>query len=1538
MIPEETCLRKVDTRRPELPLDLHCDSNCTETSPTFWTGQRYTQVDMCVKGAHGGNCAQVDSVKLTHSLEDADGNSATTDDTKLFLTGLQRTGYDPGPPQTDPAPDSSITLPPVTFTPVMKLNRHLPGTESAMPHFRIGSVKDEFGRQVDVTYDTPHECPDPLPVPPTWDANTANCFPQMWAPTGGTPTFRAFNKYVVTKVEVTDTTGGSPDMVTDYFYGDMIDDTGGAPQTWSTPRDQPEAAWHHDMDPYLPQAYQSWSEWRGYQDVLVVQGTTRTRYKVFRGMDDDQIPTGTRTVNLTSFDGTVTDTPDSNWLAGRVLDQMSLRADGSPEHGTVHGFHAVKTVDVPCTPSPACEDTQLADARFVAENDTVVRRRTPAGGTVFRRQRTQTTFNGDHQPEDVIEHGWTDGPAGDERCTRTEYATNTTTYLLDYPERVTRYDNGTTCSGTAIGRTETAYDGLAVGAAPTEGSPTTSRVQISTSPSPAGTWSTTSTTYDALGRAHEVTDPNGHTTTTTYGDLSDDPGFPDRVRVTNHLGHQTDTRLVLVRQIPLWTEDANDKRTTYAYDALGRVTSVVQPTEAATGDASWQFSYDIEPDRDEVPVIRTRQLQDGTGSGARYLDSWVLYDSLLRERQTHTPSPESGKVIVANTTYHGRGLVATTNVPEAVTATAGDALVATPGGGWGNRTETSYDHLGRGTETEFYASATLQRTTATSYTHDSVVVDPEVGGNTRTTSDGLGRSIEVAEHDGTAYRATTYSYDMADRLVSVTDPADNTIAYTYDMAGRRTAMDDPDAGDWQYGYDPAGNQTSVTDALTETVHTVYDELNRPTHRRQDNPTTGPVLATWDYDNTGELGLLDRSTRHQGADQWVVDVTGYDDRNRPTGREWDIPASLIAFTDYTVTYGYDAADHPTTVGYPAVGSLAAETVTTTYDDLGLPDLLTGATGYVSVSAYDNRGRPSLFGYGSPTLHMGKHWAYDSLQRLSHTQTAATIGNVTQTRDIGYDQADNVTERDTDLAGAAFKECFGYDQRHRLTTAYTTTPATDCSTATNKGTGAHPYNHTYTYTHDGNLLSRTEGATTIDYTYPTGGPSSVRPHAPTDVGNDDYTWNANGNQATRTVGGQLNTLEWDTEHRLAAVDDPDGDSSFTYDADGNRLLRQTPIGTTLYIEGHEITAPTGGGPLTAVRSYAIDGQPVATRTPTGLDYLVTDNQGTLEQTIPAGSTTAEHTRTYLPYGKLRTGGQPDTDHTWIGQIEDDSTQLSYLNARYYDPSAGVFTAPDPLADSDRPRTLNPYGYAIGNPVGNIDPDGTIPLECTTKEISCRTVGRSGLETAPSGGLIDEDEVATLLPDEYETWLGAEGVDLPVDLPLVSQNATEAEWAMCGGWKNIGNLFSKCYITNATRLLVWRASPRNDPENARVHMILSALTTIMAGDGDIAKDLLDAHENIYKGELYGEFGANRQMDLINNRLGMRIGMEVLQGRSGDEDADDMGSAIGGLSSPGPALPVGDISRSISDQLISEQERQEIDRLVEHYIATETAVWLEP
>ncbi|MGW4795021.1 RHS repeat-associated core domain-containing protein [Nonomuraea sp. NPDC004297] len=186
---------------------------------------------------------------------------------------------------------------------------------------------------------------------------------------------------------------------------------------------------------------------------------------------------------------------------------------------------------------------------------------------------------------------------------------------------------------------------------------------------------------------------------------------------------------------------------------------------------------------------------------------------------------------------------------------------------------------------------------------------------------------------------------------------------------------------------------------------------------------------------------------------------------------------------------------------------------------------------------------------------------------------------------------------------------------------------------------------------------------------------------------FDWNQLGQLTRAVVGGQETTM--------------------VYDADGQRLLRRAPGGTTLYLDGTEVTL--SGGQVTAKRHYATsDGATIALRDGTGVTWLLSGLHGSQQLAVTAdGQVSRER---YLPFGQRRGADDlPFTDRGWLGKTEDGSTGLTYLSARYYDPAIAKFISVDPLLDMTTPEWANPYSYAGNDPIGQADPDGLRPDHC-------------------------------------------------------------------------------------------------------------------------------------------------------------------------------------------------------------------------------------
>lgn len=1085
----------------DVPTDLECStSSCTKFAPSFFT--RYALAGILTQRWTGSGWAHVDRVSLNTEWPDSD--STGPNPAQLWLREIQLVGLAKSP---------SVTVPPIRFESFALFDNRADAI--TMPVWRVSQINDEMGGRTNVSYspvDT--SCPSS-----GWDANTARCFPR-WTTLGGQSGYGKFNKYLVTQVERDDLRNSSPSQWWTYTYL-------GSP------------AWHHDNDPVADTAFRVynleggvwawrnkditlWSDWRGYNGVRVAFGAsgetqTVTENYFFRGMNGDRLAGGgTRSVTVTNSLGeTFT---DDNHRAGLVYEVRERVGSVVARYEFTNYW----------THQP------VAGAWFVKPSSVRQRTRTAAGSYIDTAVTSTYLANG--APLHVVEDGFVSDSA-DTLCVRHEYAPDnatSTTWLIALPRRVITRAGAACTSGTVLRDESFAYDGGAIGVTPTKGNLTLHRVTSS-----ASTNLDTTFTYDMAGRPTFINAPLTYDDTTiVYGQPLN--GLPTQTQ--NSLGHTVTTVYEVGRGTARTVTDPNGKTTTTAYDALGRPTSLTNH-----GDSGPTVAYQYLLSKTQHSWVRTSIYQNA--STAEH--SWVFYDGLGQPIESQRGVPHDPDITHQQfVQYNSRGLVTLSAPTNAYYAVPGAQVLGPTTSISEDRSQ--YDALGRPTRQQRTTYGVLVWETQISYDGFSTTVLSPRGTSTtptrrtRSTVDARGNVVETRDYgtSTSSYRTTSYGYDRVGNLLTITDNLGNVTTMTYDRLGRVLTTQDPNAGPTTTTYDAGGRVVTNTTPIV-TMWNGYDALGRQTERRS-NTSTGTLRATWAYDAPGELGLPDQETAYNAGYPYTTDVTGYDARNRPLGTTYHIPNHPGSTNNglagsYTFTQTYDRADHIKTQTLPAVGGLAAETLTYGYHATGQLNSIAGLANYVSATSYDSANNLSSRSIGTGGTAQKRWYSWDYPARRIDMHAYEYGGVLTNATLNEYDKAGNVTTRTRADLYTQQVECFTYNQFAQLTDARTVSPTATCPAAPATATVG-GYHHQYTYDSIGRITSFN------------------RPSDP-NLGNRTYHYGTSRPHAVTSTTGQSGTITYGygtTGSRTSTSGAYQPPTTYTYDYLG-RLSMTTQTGT-------------------------------------------------------------------------------------------------------------------------------------------------------------------------------------------------------------------------------------------------------------------------------------------------------------------------------------------------------------------------------------------
>ena len=253
-------------------------------------------------------------------------------------------------------------------------------------------------------------------------------------------------------------------------------------------------------------------------------------------------------------------------------------------------------------------------------------------------------------------------------------------------------------------------------------------------------------------------------------------------------------------------------------------------------------------------------------------------------------------------------------------------------------------------------------------------------------------------------------------------------------------------------------------------------------------------------------------------------------------------------------------------------------------------------------------------------------------------------------------------------------------------------------------------------------------------------SNHPTAPTQIGHDHYTHDANGNPTLVTNDSTNTTREmyWDEDNRLMVLSDNGKTSRYTYNAAGERIMKSygtmegaygdpenTGVGYNAVLTelgNHDVPQGWIQTPKPNATPNTNPGPPISWNDPSNPDdpqagYGYIPNDTTKEETFfyhsdHLGSTsyiTDDHANitqydAYLPYGELLVDEHSSTEelpYKFNGKQFDEETGLYYYGARYINPVTSLWYGVDPLAE--KYLMTGAYVYCGDNPIVLKDPDG-------------------------------------------------------------------------------------------------------------------------------------------------------------------------------------------------------------------------------------------
>jgi RHS repeat-associated protein len=908
-------------------------------------------------------------------------------------------------------------------------------------------------------------------------------------------------------------------------------------------------------------------------------------------------------------------------------------------------------------------------------------------------------------------------------------------------------------------------------------------------------------TSDSSNRVTKVTDPIGRSVSYTYNSQGTLATFTDAsggvtsytYDSANNLATITDPRGVVTEQ------------NTYNESFDGRV---FQQVEADGGVYQFAYSYMCSPTPELYAPANVAAQQSGGGPVAPP-PGCVPTSPVV---QTQVTDPLGNQTLYR---FNAQGLMvsatdasgqtqtmtrsaANNNLISAYTGAGSCPVCGNPAAG---NVSYTFDQFGNTlTQTDALGNTTTF-TYDTRFNKVNSITDP-LNHTTSITYDSNGNVTSITDANG---NTTQMAYDSFGELIQVTDPTGSKTAIAYDSYGNVASVTDALGNTSTSTYDAVSRLTRAVDALGRNSSVAYDALNRVTS--QTDPLGHTTAFT--YDPIGDL--LSLTDARGNSTKYTYDKVGrLVTRTSPLGKSesyaYDVDSNLTQYTDrrgQKSTFQYDALNRLVQENY------SDATVTRSYDTngrlVGVNDSQGGTFGF----AYDADGH--LLTQQEPTGVVS--YTRDALGRVATRQVAGQSAV-----QYAYDPVGNMLSAATSAAGVTYK----YDPRN-LPQSLTRTNGVVTNFAFDAlgqllsiihSNGATALN-TQNYTYDA-VGNRTAIGNNISQALITQSASATVDNANELLtnGGTTYTYDANGNRLTETSASGTLTYNWDGRNRLSSITDASGNTtSMQYDYSRNLLgvsrteTAVTALQSFVVDNLSNVVSLTGssGTPVSVVTGQSLDSHFASVDSSGNVLFGMGDAlNSNVAVTNSAGALTSE--LDYEPYGQTTGAPASDLPFAYTGRLGI-LGNVYYNRARYYDSGVGRFLSEDPLGIAGGP---NPYRYASGDPNDFIDPSGYLDIGnipdiifglgggAASASLDCQTNNTTGVGIGLAVGGLAAIGAAVLTPAGASVLTAALIAGAAAGLgDYVTQGLTSG-WGNVNPWEVVGASVAGLYGGSISKLV--------------------------------------------------------------------------------------------------------------------------------------------